>query len=285
MPVAPDARYLAEALTSICAQSLAEWELVVVLDGACPGNERSIRRIVPASRLTVIEHAVPVGIAAALATGLRRCRADLVARMDADDICLPDRLRRQRDFLHDHPEVVALGSAAHVIDEEGRRSHVRYVATGVDLGRRLLLRNQLIHPSVMFRRHAVERIGGYNQRLSGGEDYELWLRLSTTGVLMNLADPLLEYRVWRHQFSRKAVVGPLIPDILAARRLAAANAGVPSAVALLGHLAWRLAQSRTAHRLLDRARTMRGKLRPPASHAPGGTAPDRATLPVDRTKV
>jgi hypothetical protein len=268
MPLAPHALFLEQALVSIRDQTMTEWDLVAVLDGACPHNERLLRRTIPASRLTLVERDTPVGIATALREGLKHCRADLVARMDADDVCRPDRLQRQRDFLMDHPEVVALGSAAHIIDIRGRRRYLRSVRPDIDLRRRLLMRNQLIHPSVMFRRQAVDRVGGYHTRLSGAEDFELWLRLSTAGILMNLRDPLLEYRIWPDQYSRKVAFGPLMSDILMARRAAADHIGVPAALALAAHTGWRLGQSRAAHFILRNLRFMRRTLRFPVEAAP-----------------
>lgn len=256
MPVGPAAPFLEQALESVRDQTVRTWELVAVLDGAGQAGERLLRRLIPADRLTVVRHAVPQGVAPALAAGLRRCRADLVARMDADDICLPHRFERQQDFLARNPDVVVAGSAVHIIDEHGRRRYVQPARAKGDLRRRLLLRNQLIHPSVMFRREAVEGIGGYDQRLSGGEDFELWLRLCAVGPLICLPEPLLEYRVWEQQYSRTVEVGPLMPDLLAARRLAARSLGAPPGVALAAHSVWRLAQSRTAHGLLRRARAL-----------------------------
>ncbi|WP_141576691.1 glycosyltransferase [Actinomadura sp. WMMA1423] len=264
MPLAPEAAFLSQALASIRDQTLTGWELVAVLDGACPHNEKLLRRIIPATRLRIVERSAPVGIAAALKDGLRHCRSDLVARMDADDVSLPGRLRRQRDFLLGNPAVVAVGSSVHIIDERGRRRYVRRMCATADLRRRLLLRNQLVHPSVMFRREAVDAVGGYDERLSGGEDYELWLRLSTAGVLTNLDDPLLEHRVWDDQFSRTVDVAPLVVHILRARRAAAAHLGVPAPLVLGAHAGWRIVQSRTAHWALRTARTAgRAVLTPP----------------------
>jgi glycosyltransferase involved in cell wall biosynthesis len=263
MPVGPNAPFLEQALLSVCAQTFAGWELVALLDGASRTNGDVLRRVVPPAKLRLVERTNPVGIAAAHHAALGACRGELVAVMHSDDICHPDRLRCQKDFLEDHPEVVALGSAAHIIDETGRRRYVRRVSSGVDLRRRLLLRNQLIHPSVMFRREATRRVGGYNPGIPGAEDFELWLRLSAIGPLVNLPDPLLEYRVWTGQFSRIVTFGPVLPELLVARHAAAVSVGIPPWLASAAHQMWRFGQSRTAHRFLDCVRAARGRLSSP----------------------
>jgi glycosyltransferase involved in cell wall biosynthesis len=241
MPIAPNAEWLRECVDSLRDQTFADWELVAVLDGACPDNRRTLREADLGSRLRIVELSSPVGVAQALNAGMRSTHAPLVARMDADDICRRDRFEKQVSALRHAPNVWVLGTSATVIDELGREVGVRTVPTGTGAVRRgLLWRNMLVHPSVVMRRPEVLSLGGYNVQSDRMQDYELWLRVAAVAELDNLADPLLRYRIHPQQHSR----GPRLGQtrvIRTARRGAVGGlgAGVRSDVR---HLIWLAAQ-------------------------------------------
>ncbi len=200
--------FLAQALESILAQDLPDLEFIVVDDGSSDGSGRIIQHYAGRDRRVIpLRNPGRRGLPASLNRALARARGRFLARQDADDISLAGRLRAQRDFLLDHPEVVLLGTAVIPVDRAGRvLGPVRAQPAG-DLAIRwkMLLSNAFFHPTVMLRRRALERAGGgYDPSLSYAQDYELWSRLLRVGRGANLARPLVRLRLHAGQGSRTA---------------------------------------------------------------------------------
>lgn len=227
LPVAPRAKWLGAALASVVSQTMSDWELVIVLDGACPENVRTIdESAVPERTLRVLKSPRPQGVAMALNWGMSKSKAPLVARLDADDLCEPTRLERQvREMGQRSDAVWVLGTAATEVDQEGRELGVRSVPVGsAAVKRALRWRNAVIHPSVIMRRDRILSLGGYNPRSERAQDYELWLRVSAVAALDNLADPLVRYRLHPSQHSRGSRLQHT-DAVRAARRLGATSLG------------------------------------------------------------
>jgi glycosyltransferase involved in cell wall biosynthesis len=173
------------ALESLREQTRVDFEIVAVDDGSDDGTEGRLdewARVEP--RLRVI-HQSPLGLVAALNRGLAAARGDLIARMDADDTCHPERLARQADFLTGHADAgvvacrVAFGGTA-----AGYARHVDWVnglLTHDEMALARFRESPLAHPSVMFRRDLTAAHGGYRAG-DFPEDYELWLRWFDAGV-------------------------------------------------------------------------------------------------------
>jgi len=124
--------------------------------------------------------AARAGLTRALNLALGLARAPIVARLDADDVALPERLARQVAFLDAHPDVGVLGSAAREVNGDGRE--VRVVRPPEDdaaLRHALIRRNPMVHSTVTMRRRAVEGVGGYDARFAVAQDYDLWMRLAS----------------------------------------------------------------------------------------------------------
>jgi glycosyltransferase involved in cell wall biosynthesis len=186
--------WVADAAQSVLAQTFGDLELVVVDDGSTDATCDVLTRIGdPRVRLERRGHE---GLTRALNHALRVARAELVARLDADDIALPERLARQVAFLEAHPEVGVLGTAAREIDGDGREVRVaRPPENDGALRRALIRRNPMLHSTVMMRRPVVETVGGYDPRFAVAQDYELWMRLAAVTRLANLADALVVRRL------------------------------------------------------------------------------------------
>jgi glycosyltransferase involved in cell wall biosynthesis len=192
LPVRNAAATVGRALASIHAQTLAEWELVVVDDGSTDGTADVVRAWEQREpRLRVLRRPAE-GVVAASNAGLAVARGRFIARMDADDEARPERLAAQADFLAD-PAQAATGVVSSLVDYGGDRTanagyalHVDWVnslVTPEAIALNRFIELPLAHPSVMFRRDLVERWGGY---LAGDfpEDYELVLRWLDAGVRM-----------------------------------------------------------------------------------------------------
>jgi glycosyltransferase involved in cell wall biosynthesis len=194
MAVRDGAPWVGEAVRSVLAQTLGDLELIVVDDGsgdATPGVLAAVR-----DRRLRVERRRPEGLARALNHALGLATAPLVARLDADDLALPERLACQAAFLAAHPEVGVLGSAAREVDGEGRE--VRVVRPPTDdaaIRRALIRRNPMVHSTVVMRRADVLRVGGYDPAFRVAQDYDLWMRLAAVTRLANLPEALVVRRL------------------------------------------------------------------------------------------
>ncbi len=242
MPVAPRAEWLDQCLEGIARQTSDRWELIVVLDGECQQNRDSIERSGAAGRCKILALAEGSGVATALNAGMADTDAEFVARIDADDVCMPERVQVQLEEMRRRPSLLVLGSAAVEIDEVGAQRGIRTVPTGSRQVRRALQwRNALIHPSVIMRRQPVLAAGGYNVRSERAQDYELWLRLMAVGELDNQGSPLIQYRLHATQHSR----GPRLAQTKQVRAARHRSSGNPwqHLQADARHLTWLTAQA------------------------------------------
>lgn len=205
MPVYDAERYVAQAVDSILGQTFADFEFLIIDDGS---HDRS-REILEAyalrdSRIHLTSRP-NTGYTAAVNEMLQRAQGEFVARMDADDIALPERFERQVKYLRAHVDVVAVGTAVQLIDAAGR--YLGDAHAGMDhdeIERRALAGDcPLNHPSVMMRRGPLDAVGGYRIDFEPAEDLDLWLRLGEAGRLINLPDVLMRYRLHRESFSER----------------------------------------------------------------------------------
>ncbi len=205
MSVYNNAPYLPHAIDSILAQTFDDFEFLIVDDGSTDGSGAIIDRFAATDSRIIVFHQENAGLIASLNRLIEGARAPLIARMDGDDIALPERFARQVAFLDANPTIGVLGTGCTVIEEDGRPSRYRFenvVSTEAILDD---LQNgpPLCHPSVMMRRDAVRSVGGYHRAYRHCEDYDLWLRLSEHVRMANLPDRLLLYRHSASQVSNR----------------------------------------------------------------------------------
>ena len=205
MPVHNAERYLADAVGSILAQSFTDFEFLIIDDGSTDRSRVILERHAARDARIRLTSRPNTGYTVALNQLLGLARGELVARMDADDIALPQRLARQVAFLQANPDVVCVGSAVHFIDAAGRLLRPGHPAMDdAEIQARVLTGDcALNHPSVMMRRAAVEAVGGYRPEFEPAEDLDLWLRLGEVGRLVNLPEVLMHYRQHAASFSEQ----------------------------------------------------------------------------------
>lgn len=217
------ARTLGRAVESIIRQSFVDWECILVDDGSCDTTGLIATNLAARDpRLRVLGRNVNRGMAYSLNEAVAGSSAELIARMDADDEALPDRLQIQVDFMREHPRVDVCGGAAWYVTASGAEALVTMPLEHEELVEGILWRCPLIHPTVVFRRAFIERAGGYAGRWPL-EDYDLWLRTYKWAEFANVPQALIRYRyrakpslrtafaaaflVWRHARKDGAHVG------------------------------------------------------------------------------
>ena len=206
MPIHGEAPYLEKALESIGFQESVEIELVVVLDRPSSSLKVQTQLLLANLEKTKLLVSPGSGISEALNFGIEHCLGKYVARIDSDDEMTKDRLIRQKLFLDNNPGITCVGTQIIKVSEKNRvlgKSH--YPNNPFLLKRILRIRNCVAHPSVMYRRDEVQRIGGYRATFDGAEDYDLWIRFTRKGSIANLNEYLTKYRVWNGQETRKYI--------------------------------------------------------------------------------
>jgi glycosyltransferase involved in cell wall biosynthesis len=206
MPARDAAGTVGAAVRSILRQTVRDLALVVVDDGSRDATAERVARMAERDPRILLLRGPPGGIVAALRRGLERCDAELVVRMDADDLAHPRRIDRQRAALAAAPRLWAVGSQVRAFPRRAvRAGMLRYVAwvnglvTPEAVARDLLVEAPLVHPAAAVRRDALERVGGWREG-DFPEDYDLWLRMSEAGgALANVPEPLL---LWRESEGR-----------------------------------------------------------------------------------
>lgn len=196
LPIKNGMPYLPETLASIEAQTYKNWQVLVWDNGSTDGTLEELKKWIPNRLLGRIVTGEPHGLGASLARMVEECKTELCARIDADDINLPNRLEEQVAFLALHPEVAVLGSQMYFINHQGKVSNNLHPLPLYhdDIVNTMLVNNCMAHPSVIFRRSAILEIGNYHD-LFLDEDFDLWMRVATKFKLANLDKPLIRYRI------------------------------------------------------------------------------------------
>jgi len=208
LPVYNAEKMVRQAVTSLLRQTLAEFEIVAVDDGSSDGTAGILDDLAKRDSRVRVIHLPHAGLISALNSGIVECRGDLIARMDADDVCHPERLRLQAEFLRANPDVSVCGCLVRSFP----RNHVkggflRYEAwlnslvTHDEIARDIFVESPLAHPSVMMRAGDLREVGGYRE-MGWPEDYDLWLRFFMAGKRFGkVSRTLLFWREHEHRLT------------------------------------------------------------------------------------
>ena len=196
MTVYNGSRFLRPAVDSILAQTFGDFEFVIVDDGSIDDVVKTLRDYEKRDTRIRLFERPHHGIVPAANFGLRQCRGEFVARMDADDVATPSRFEKQVALLRQRPEVTVVGGAYELIDGAGRLLRVEYPPADDASLQALCLKGTtpICQPLAMMRRGAMTVAGEYDPQVETAEDLDMWLRLGELGQLACVPDVLLKYR-------------------------------------------------------------------------------------------
>lgn len=203
LPVYNAERTIKLAISSLSRQSYPDFEIIAVDDGSTDATPDILSEMASVDSRIRVFRTAHRGLVAALNEGIGHCQGELIARMDADDVCHSDRLRLQVEFMDSSPAISVCGS---LVTSFPRR-HVKAgfakyetwlnsLVTHADIARDIFVESPIAHPSVMMRAADLLMVGGYRD-MGWPEDYDLWLRFFTAGKLFaKVPHTLLYWREW-----------------------------------------------------------------------------------------
>lgn len=187
VPVYNAASTVELALGSLSRQTFGDFEAVVVDDGSTDGTAEVVERAASSDGRIRLVRSAHVGLVRVLNLGIEECRGELIARMDGDDICHPQRLRIQLEYMLANPDISVCSTLVRSFPQsavgEGFRRYERWqncVISHDDVARDIFVESPVAHPSVMLRASELRELGGYLD-LGWPEDYDLWLRYFVAG--------------------------------------------------------------------------------------------------------
>lgn len=201
MPVRNGAPHLGAAIRSILSQTVPALTLLIIDDGSTDGSI-SIARSFADPRIRVVEDGMNRGLAARLNQGLDEAATQFVARMDADDLSLPNRLERQLALMQAYPEVGICGSWYGTFTPETYHGHAILPTDHFHMAARTVFDSPIGHPTVVFNMNHMDKHGlRYSQDVQHAEDYDLWERAHPLIRMRNVPEVLLHYRLHSTQVS------------------------------------------------------------------------------------
>ncbi|MEI6666155.1 MAG: glycosyltransferase family A protein [Chloroflexota bacterium] len=198
---------LSAAIESVLAQTYTDFELLIIDDASTDSTSAIATSYMARDpRVQLIESATHLGVAEAANMGLRQAKGSLIAVMDSDDWCVPERLQLQVSFLSEHPEVVICGGSIEVCDQSLRPIlPCHYHLDDRAIRAHLFRYSPFAHSAVMYRKGAALSCDGYRRELTqGAEDYDFYFRIGHLGKFANLAQTLVHLRTSSDSFSRRS---------------------------------------------------------------------------------
>jgi hypothetical protein len=196
IPILNAMPYLPEALASLEAQTLRDLEVCLWDNGSTDGSVQEARRWIPGRLKGRVLTGNPLPLHECLARMVEEARTEFIARMDGDDVCLPERFERQMAAMAADSSLAAIGGQMELIDGRGEKigEMADYPIDFCGVLSRMLFQCPLPHPAVLLRREKVLAAGNY-QIPKPMEDFDLWFRLARAGKMSNLREKVLKYRI------------------------------------------------------------------------------------------
>ena len=197
MPVYNSEKYVGAAIESVLLQTFKEFEFILVDDCSTDGSLAIIKKYSNKDkRIVIVENSQNLGISGSRNAGLAQAKGKLIMNMDHDDICTPDRMRLQTNYLGQHRDVGIVGGDIDVISESGIVVGSRRFPSDDEKVRKMLMRySPFTHPSTMVSKAAYVKAGVYNKEFEPADDYELYFRIGCSFKFGNISECLLKHRI------------------------------------------------------------------------------------------
>ena len=200
-------KLLKKSLKSLLLQNYLPKEIIIILDGIKKKiliNEINIFKKI-FKRVRLIKNNKNLGISKSYNKAIKIIKTDIIAIQDSDDISLPNRFKLQYEYLKKNENISVVGSSVFEKDlDSGKKTIKRSPQTHEKIKKYIKFRNPMNHPTIMFRKSVVQKVGGY-LNLSRMEDYYLWIRLISSGFLINnIARPLVVMNVKKDFYIRRS---------------------------------------------------------------------------------
>lgn len=189
-----DDDFIEECIKSILTQTFSDFELIIIDDDSYDKTSNIIRKFSD-NRIKIIKNQQNIGLTCSLNKAIKTAQGKYIARIDADDIALPNRLECQFRFLENNPDYNLCGGQVNFISENGSVKKKSTMTIHFhEIVATIFVQNPIIHSTAFFRKHIFDKLGGYDQNLKRSQDYDLWFRFLDTGKITNLPDLILCYR-------------------------------------------------------------------------------------------
>ena len=210
VPIHGDAIYLLATLESIKYIAFDSFEVIFVFDRASENVQLLVKKFCENMKNARFIFANGFGISNALNSGIAVSCSEFIARLDADDIILPNRIEKQYSFLVENPQFVLVGTQMTLFKSVGKESIriTTYPVHNSAIKSVLRMKNCIGHPTVMFRKSIFYSAGQYRSYFNGAEDFDLWIRMSNLGKFKNLNENLTLYRISETQYSKSFIATP-----------------------------------------------------------------------------
>ncbi len=195
LPVYNAEKYLSDCLKSLLNQTFHDFEIIAINDASTDASLSILYKYSEIdSRIKIYSNKSNLKLAATLNRGIQLSSSPLIARMDADDIALPNRLEYQYNFMLSNPKVAICGTNIKVL---GTNQIWKMPISNSSIRASLVFNSPILHPPVIYRKHIICKYSGYNENIIYAQDYELWHRLSKDSkiVFANIDIPLIYYRL------------------------------------------------------------------------------------------
>lgn len=187
-------KYIADTIESIQSQIYKNFELIIINDCSTDQTQNIVESIVD-TRIIILKNTTNKKLAYSLNRGISVAKGKYIARIDADDLCMPTRFVEQVNFLEKHIEIDVLGGNYKAIGNSNKKSHYPQKHEWIKIG--LLFDNTMCHPAIMFRRENIKQ--WYDISVIAGQDYDLWTRLIFQNNFENMNNIVIQYRIHENQ--------------------------------------------------------------------------------------
>ena len=203
MPAYNAEKYIGKSIDSILNQTYGDFEFIIINDGSKDSTKEIILSYSD-NRIVYLENEMNSGIVVTLNKGLEYATVKYIARMDADDIAVAERLEKQIEFMEKNKNVGVLGTGICIFGEDVQEQARVFTTNPEQLKAELIFNSCIAHPTVMMRSNILKNNGlSYDLEYAGAEDYNLWWKIAKVSQIATIPDLLVKYRIHSSQITKK----------------------------------------------------------------------------------